>query len=71
MLFIGTAVYLLRSIAVGLYLLPFIQPVADWLLSVPNVGTTRAGIIVAAIGALILTIRVYGGKETSLEEMME
>jgi hypothetical protein len=65
------SVYLLRSFAAGVYFIPIVLPLGDWLAEVPNVAATRGGLIAAAIGALILAIRVFSGTEKAVEEALE
>jgi hypothetical protein len=68
-MFTAASIYLIRGLAIGQNV-PGIVPVADWIASVPNVGATRGGIIAVAVGSLILAVRVYTGRERSVEEMV-
>ena len=63
-------VYLLRSMAAGVYLIPITKALGDWIAEVPSVGATRGALIAAAVGALVLSVRVFAGKERSIEEIV-
>lgn len=68
-MFIAGSIYLVRGLTIGPYLLPAIVPIGDWIAQVPNVAATRGGTFAATVGALILAIRVFAGREKSVEEM--
>jgi hypothetical protein len=70
MMFIGGSIYLLRGFAAGVYYFPIVRDIGGWLNTVPNVGATRGAIIALAVGALILTVRVFAGRERAVEEMV-
>jgi hypothetical protein len=69
-MWLSACVYLLRSMAAGVYLVPITKALGDWIAEVPSVGATRGALIAAAVGALILSVRVFAGKERSVEEIV-
>jgi hypothetical protein len=70
LMFGSACIYLLRSFAAGVFLIPSVVTVGDWLANVPNVGATRGALIAAAVAALILAVRVFTGKERSVAEVV-
>jgi hypothetical protein len=68
---VAGSIYLFRSFAAGVYFMPIMLPLGDWVAEVPNVAATRGGLIAAAIGALILAVRVFTGTEKAVEEVLE
>lgn len=66
-LLVGGMVYTLRQIPLFQVYTPWIVPLGEWFLLVPNTGGGRGAVIAAAFAALVVGIRTLWGKEVTLE----
>jgi general stress protein CsbA len=66
-LIVGGMVYTLRQVPLFQVYTPWIVPLGEWILLVPNTGGSRGAVIAAAIAALVVGIRTLWGKEVTLE----
>lgn len=66
-----SAVYILtwlRYLTAFTAFVPGIVPVVDWVIAVPHAAAQRAGLIGAAVGAIVVGIRALVGREPGLME---
>ncbi len=63
----GGMIYTLRQIPLFQVYIPWIVPLGEWFLLVPNTGGGRGAVIAAALAALVVGIRTLWGKEVTLE----
>ena len=63
----GGMIYTLRQIPLFQVYTPWIVPLGEWFLLVPNTGGGRGAVIAAALAALVVGIRTLWGKEATLE----
>lgn len=68
-LLLSGVIYTLRQIPLFPYFVPWLVPVGEWMLLVPNVGGGRGAVICAAMAALVLGIRTLWGKELTMVEV--
>lgn len=66
-LLLSGAIYTLRQIPLFPYLAPWLVPLGEWILLVPNVGGGRGAVICAAMAALVVGIRTLWGREMTME----
>ncbi|MFH2110173.1 MAG: hypothetical protein ABIJ47_02810 [Candidatus Bathyarchaeota archaeon] len=66
---IGGLIYTLRQIPLFQTWLPWIVPLGEWILLVPNVAGSRGAVIAAALAATVYGVRTIWGKEISLREV--
>lgn len=66
---IGGLIYTLRQIPIFQTWLPWIVPLGEWILLVPNVAGSRGAVIAAALAATVYGVRTIWGKEISLREV--
>jgi general stress protein CsbA len=66
-LIVGGMIYTLRQVPLFQVYVPWIVPLGEWILLVPNTGGSRGAVIAAAIAALVVGIRTLWGKEVTLE----
>ena len=67
-LILGGLIYTLRLIPMFPYFIPWLVPVGEWLLLVPNVGGGRGAVIAAALAAMAVGLRTLWGREVVLKE---
>jgi hypothetical protein len=67
-LLLGGVIYTLRQIPLFPVFAPWLVPVGEWILLVPNVGGGRGAVICAAMAALVVGIRTLWGKEMTMVE---
>jgi uncharacterized membrane protein len=58
----------LRYLTAFTAFVPIIIPVVDWIITVPHAAAQRAGLIGAAVGAIVIGIRALVGREPGLME---
>ena len=68
---IAGVIYSLRQIPVGPAFFPPIEFLGDWILTYPNVGATRGGIVAVAFGSIIIALRTLYNKESSIKMLAE
>ena len=61
-------IWLMRQIPLGVYLVPQVAQIGDWISTVPNTAGARGAGVAIAIGGLIMGMRVLVGKEPGLVE---
>jgi hypothetical protein len=65
----GGILYTMRQIPIFQTWIPWIVPLGEWVLLVPNVAGGRGAVIAAALAATVYGIRTIWGKEISLTEV--
>ena len=68
-LLISGIIYTLRQIPLFPVFAPWLVPVGEWILLVPNVGGGRGAVICAAMAALVVGIRTLWGREITMVEV--
>lgn len=66
-LLFGGMIYTLRQIPLFQVYIPWIVPLGEWILLVPNTAGGRGAVVAAAVAALVVGIRTLWGKEVTLE----
>lgn len=66
-LLLGGMLYTLRQIPLFQVYIPWIVPLGEWVLLVPNTAGGRGAVVAAALAALVVGIRTLWGKEVTLE----
>ncbi len=66
-LLLSGVIYTLRQIPLFPYFAPWLMPLGEWILLVPNVGGGRGAVICAAMAALVVGIRTLWGREMTME----
>jgi len=68
-LLLGGTIYMLRQIPLFVYICPWLLPLGEWILLVPNAAGGRGAVICAALGALAVGLRTLAGREVTLVEV--
>ena len=68
-LLIGGVIYMLRQIPLFVVFAPWLIPLGEWILLVPNVGGGRGAVICAAMAALVVGVRTLWGREITMVEV--
>lgn len=64
---VAGVIYSLRQIPLGPAFWPPIEHLGDWILTYPNVGATRGGIVAVAFGSIIIALRTLYNKEQAVK----